>query len=270
MFRKRYFLSFFLVFVIAFCASACKSSSEFGSKEMVSLLVPFYIYPTTINPQTGNLYWSDLAKSSSNITKISAIINPNNGDHGKYCDENFKKGVRQLKASGISVLGYTYTKYAHRDQALIEKSVDFYKDKYHVDAFFLDEANSSQRAMLYYEELRAYINKDASDSEIVLNYGVKPDEKVIKNDKMKSVVFEGEYKTFISDKNRIVSKLSQKNSVCFVYNVAREKMKDTIDLAIAKGCAQLYLTDDSGENPWDTLPSYWNAMLSYINKFNWL
>ena len=270
MLNYKYFIKFLLFFMIVlFATTACEDKSIVETKGVVSLIIPLYIYPTTVNPQTKNTYWDDVANRSSINTKITAIINPSNGDHGKYLDENFKKGIKKLKVSGISVVAYTYTKYAHREQDLIKKSIDFYKKEYQVDAFFLDEVNSSKEAMPYYKEIQNYINKSSKSNEIILNPGVVPDDIMMNDTSMQRVIFEGEYKTFINEKNRAeVSEQSREYNVCLIYNVAKEDMEDTINLAIVKRCGQLYITDDSEENPWDTLPSYWIAMLKCINKLN--
>jgi hypothetical protein len=270
MVNYKFFIKLFLFLMLVFFSSTgCEKKTVSKKQRLIALSIPLYIYPTTLNPQTKNSYWNDVANASSYNIKITAIINPSNGDHGIYRDENFFKGIKHLEESGISVLGYTYTQYTHREQSLIRKSIDFYKNKYQVENFFLDEVNSSNEAVPYYKELQFYINKDAKSNEVMLNPGVIPNNILMNDSTMKRVVFEGNYKTFIDEFNTTnLPEESRKYNVCLIYDVKKEQMKDSIDLAIVKHCGELYITDDRGNNPWDTLPTYWNAIIKYIDKIN--
>src|ERR1051326_8941561 len=40
------------------------------------------------------------------------------------------------------------------------------------------------------------------------------------------------------------------------------------NLAAARNAGWIYVTDDSGSNPWDTLPSYWTNEVNYIQSLN--
>jgi hypothetical protein len=45
-------------------------------------------------------------------------------------------------------------------------------------------------------------------------------------------------------------------------------MTNFVNLAATRNAGWIYVTDDSGSNPWDTLPSYWTNEVYYIQALN--
>jgi hypothetical protein len=39
-------------------------------------------------------------------------------------------------------------------------------------------------------------------------------------------------------------------------------------LAVARNAGHIYVTDDSGSNPWDRLPAYWGAEVAFVEQLN--
>jgi hypothetical protein len=263
-------VKFFLLFVTVIAVnSACSGTQKRDKVDLLTLSVPLYIYPTTINPKTKNSYWDDLILSKSSKTQINAIINPTNGDHGKYRDELFYQGIKNLKKANIKVFGYTYSKYANREDKYIKNSIDFYKKEYEVDNIFFDEVNSSIEALKYYKNLQKYLKKYSKSNEMILNPGVIPNNAIMNDNSMQRVIFEGNYRSFIDIfANSKVPKKSKIYNICLIYNVKKNRMKEVVDLAVLKQCGQIYVTDDAGDNPWDTLPDYWNEEVRYVDKLN--
>ena len=53
------------------------------------------------------------------------------------------------------------------------------------------------------------------------------------------------------------------------YNVASATtMTNDVNLAVARNVGWIYVTDDSGANPWDTLPTYWTNEVNYVRSLN--
>ena len=42
-------------------------------------------------------------------------------------------------------------------------------------------------------------------------------------------------------------------------------MQAAVSLAASRNVGYIYVTNDSGANPWDTLPSYWNAEVAAVS-----
>ncbi len=267
--KYKKFIKILLFSIIVLITNISCSDKKREKENFLSLTVPLYIYPTTVNPKTKNSYWNDVILSKSDKTDINVIINPTNGDHSKYKDKNFFKGIEKFKDAEIEVFGYTYTRYAKRDDKYIKKSIDFYKKEYGVENIFFDETNSSIKVVGYYKKLYKYMKSNSNSSRLILNPGTIPNEIIMHDNKLQRVVFEGNYDNFIKHFSKIkLSKKLRLYNICLVYDVKKDKMKKVIDLAVLGQCGQLYVTDDRGDNPWDTLPSYWNEEIKYVDKLN--
>jgi hypothetical protein len=55
--------------------------------------------------------------------------------------------------------------------------------------------------------------------------------------------------------------------LCYDVQVA-DTMTNFVRLAVARNAGSIYVTDDRGNNPWDTLPSYWWAEVALVEAIN--
>ena len=44
----------------------------------------------------------------------------------------------------------------------------------------------------------------------------------------------------------------------------RAGMRQAVDLAVFRNVGYVYVTDDGGDNPWDSLPTYWTQLVDYV------
>ncbi|RLA71748.1 MAG: hypothetical protein DRG24_04720 [Epsilonproteobacteria bacterium] len=249
----------------------CSETEKQHKSHQVGVTVPLYIYPTTVNIYTGNTYWEELIDSAGENIELTAIINPTNGNHGRYPDKEFREGIKALQNNCISTLGYVYTKYGHRKSSVVIKSIDTYRDFYDVDGIFFDESNSSAAAINYYQNLQIRMRVESEMQQSIINPGVVPDRPFIdrSNSLSKVVVFEGSYATFEHSRIDLSAFKGKKNSfICLIYETPSFKMKRAVNLAIEKQCGHIYVTDDGGDNPWDTLPKYWHDFIAYVAQIN--
>jgi hypothetical protein len=70
------------------------------------ILIPLYNYPRWNDPP--NYIWDDVAAANSKVP-VTAIINPSNGPGGGPPNENYQHGLSDLRAAGVTILGYVYT-----------------------------------------------------------------------------------------------------------------------------------------------------------------
>src|SRR5439155_10073922 len=45
-------------------------------------------------------------------------------------------------------------------------------------------------------------------------------------------------------------------------------MTSYVQLAVSRNAGYLYVTDDSGSNPWDSLPAYWETEVALVEQIN--
>ena len=97
----------FLIAVLVVSISlSCKSQAVVDSP--IKILLPLYIYPNWYEPES--YVWSDVARAAEQVP-IVAIINPNNGPDGNPPNRDYERGLKDLRQSDMTILGYVYTKY---------------------------------------------------------------------------------------------------------------------------------------------------------------
>jgi len=232
---KRVFFAFFVLFFIG-----CGNDSNENLKS--GLIIPAYFYDVDL--------WDKIIKTEN---KSVVIINPSNGP-GKDIDYNYNNFISGLVQTSKIPVGYVYTKWGKRDinevKNDINKWIDLYPD---IRGFFLDEANSSALGVNYYKTLYEYI-KNKGDYFVVLNPGTTPNTKYFNVSDL-IVVFEND----VSKLNKKVCENNFKKSAAIVYGANEEEMKMYKNV-----CGYIYFTDDSGDNPYDTLPSYFDEEIEYL------
>lgn len=225
-----------------------------------TIAVPSYVQP-------GSNVWKSWARYPQAV-KIM-IVNLDNGD-----DTNFYpsvlSAVQSAQASGIKVLGYTYTDYGQRDLNTIEEKIAAAEHNYALDGIFLDEAPVSCTAatpfgetnLQYYQGLSSYVHNEFSGI-AVLNPGTPPATDCWMSVADILVIFENSGITSYEHSYTDMPWVHTYPASRFwnlVYSVAKQKdMQTAFSLAQQRNIGLLYVTSDGGSNPWDQLPSYWSA-----------
>ena len=219
------------------------------------MLIPAYFYP-------GPLW--DQAIAGAPVVDVM-VMNPASGP-GVIQDPNYANAIDNSQAAGIKVIGYVHTSYSARDINVVKSEIDLYKTWYGVDGIFLDQVSSSGANLAYYQELADYI-RATSGTYVALNPGTIPDEGYISIGDT-TIIFEGTYITYKSwTAPSWVNNYAASKMTSLVYDTASVKdMNSAIRKSTKIKTGNVYITKDVLPNPWDTLPSYWNAELSAINK----
>ncbi len=141
---------------------------------VMGLLVPLYVYPTTLDPNTGVSYWQDLinAKKSYPNVPFEAIVNPSSGP-GDSANSDYTTWMTNLQNAGIKMLGYVYTHWGDRaigssttynsvEQAIANWST-YYPD--FLNGIFFDQMNApnsghNNGGPVYYDTLTTYCHNN--------------------------------------------------------------------------------------------------------------
>jgi Spherulation-specific family 4 len=232
-----------------------------------ALLVPAYFYP--VGP--GAVYWEQLAVAAAKVPVI-AILNPASGP-GAQVDGNYVAAVNRLRSAGGQVLAYVATGYGKRGLDVVTSEILAYRDQYALDGFFLDEMGNdgSAASVGYYASLYQYIKALAAGYRVVGNPGTTIAETYLSHPTVDSlVVFENNRRYYRNLKTPAWVRnypAASFSHLVYQVNEAASVFK-LLDQARAGNASLIYFTDDHPDNPWDVLPSYWEALVTEVCRRN--
>ncbi len=224
------------------------------------LLVPFYVYPSWWDP--NQYLWDDLAQARQRVS-IVAVINPDNGPGGGPPNEDYQRGMQELREAGVVMIGYVPTGYGKRSSEAIRFDVNLYADYYPVQGIFFDEVPTDPDYLNRYRSLYAYARIFFPNGPIVFNFGALPPQDYLLIGAL-NVVFEDEAtKWWTFDPSQVL--LDPETTGVLVHSASQQDMRAILQEIRAQNWAQyVYFTDDVPPNPWDSLPSYWEALLDAL------
>jgi Spherulation-specific family 4 len=229
------------------------------------LWVPAYFYPNG----PGLREWNRLIVAAR-VVPIVAIVNPASGP-GDQVDNHFAAVLPRAREAGITIVGYISTRYTHKKLLAVKREVDtflkFYPD---LQGFHFDEQTSDARGVDYYAELYHYVHKCIPESLVLTNPGSSCEPEYAARPASDAIcLFEGE-KGF--DEFRPPAWVSRfpGATVCAVaHNVGTEaQMRRSVSRAAELKIGNLFITDDVVPNPYDCLPSYWDAEVEAVRRVN--
>ena len=234
-----------------------------GQAVDLQILVPLYSYPAWYNPAA--YLWDDVAAAAHDVP-VTVIINPNNGPNGGPPNSDYVVGLNDLRAGGVTILGYVYTSYGSRPLTNVQADVDLYAQYYNIHGIFFDEVASATNQLEYYRQLFDYVKAKTNLHIVVTNPGTHFDERYLTRPATDTaVIFENGSGWSAYAPDAYVSNYPAARFAALVYNTPDEAtMRSNVDFAVHRNIGYVYVTDDSGANPWDTLPTYWTAEVAYV------
>ncbi len=262
-----------------------------ASHGAVDLLVPAYFYPSA----SGSA-WNTLVAAAQSGAPVTAIMNPGSGP-GLAPNSDYVAAVNALRAAGGKVLGYVPTGYGGLSvsptstcQPAVGSTYTAtdvlncaarYKLWYSVDGVFLDEftnttASAAPATLAYYQQIYAGlkgVNGFARDwlvvgnpgSETVADYFADPAGPTADT----LVVFENGagYATYSP-----AAWQADYPAAAFAHLIHSEPSAATaaqaVGLAASRNARYVFVTSDVLDNPWDTLPPYFNSLAQAVRDHN--
>jgi hypothetical protein len=241
---------------LALLAALSSCQSTFA----MQILIPAYFYP---DPAAGALNpWQALGASAGDVA-ITAILNPASGP-GSSRDPNYVAAIASLRSAGGRVIGYVSTAYGSRDAATVKAEINQYRNFYDLDGIFLDEMSNLDTQLGYYQDLYDYIKASNGGYQIIGNAGTSTLEAYLQvADTLVTFENSAGYESYQPDP--WVNDYSADRFAHLIYGVgSATMMQQFVALAAQRNVGYLYVTDDGGDNPWDLLPSYWQAQTQAI------
>jgi hypothetical protein len=212
------------------------------------LVIPAFFYSASLWAQAAN----GEPPPSDVILDISGV------GAGSQPDPHFETLVRQVKARGITFLGYISTVDGQRPAAQVETEVRNYKAWYGITDIFLDRVSGTASDAAYYRQLASFIHTYNAGSSVWLNPGEYPDQSYMSIGDV-VMVFEGTYAQYLGLQvpgwagSYPASKFAHT-----VYATPLSSLSRVLELAASRRAGHVYVTDGTGSNPYDALPSYWS------------
>jgi Spherulation-specific family 4 len=218
-------------------------------------LIPAYFYP--------GADWVRAIDSKSPPKFM--IIDITSSGAGSSPDPNYQAAVKRAQAAGITLVGYAATDYARRPATAVELDVRRYRSWYGVTDIFLDEVSSNDSGLAYYQQLSDYVHDTNPGSQVILNPGTYPSEPYMSLGDI-VLAFEGTYPEYL----RIsvpgwVDAYPASKFAYVIYGTPESQLSSAISTSQRKHVGYIYLTGNTGVNPYRSLASYWpreNAIIA--------
>ncbi len=244
----------------------------------VGLIVPSYFYPGSGGPGGTGDGWAAMTAAASQV-QITAILNPDSGPLAGPADPNYVNAMTSLENAGGKVIAYVDTANGTAPLATVEGELSTYIGQYGnlIGGFFFDDMNVLPSTLSYYQALDTY-TKGLSSSYLVVGNpgqpflnGVSPADYLSTADVID--IFEGPntgapgdagFNNYPYGLNWFQSYPSS-HFENIVFDVATStSMLADLNQAIQLNAGSIYITDQSGANPYSELPSYWTQEVSAL------
>lgn len=222
------------------------------------LLVPAYFYPAG----AGRKYWDQLIQAAARVPVI-AIANPASGP-GVQADSNYTTVITQAQAANVKVIGYVSTSYANRPLSEVTADVDRWVMLYpKIQGIFFDEQASAGDKVDYYLALRQHTLTKIPQAFTVTNPGTECAEVYFSKNVADTIcIIEKGAGLEAYQPPAWATKYPAERFYGLAYQVKKPAgMQASVKAAPKKHLGYVFITDDVLENPWDTLPPYWESLV---------
>jgi Spherulation-specific family 4 len=235
-------------------AKLLSGSATHSNSSCQSAFVPAFFYGAGI--------WTRAARSKP-APKVM-ILDISGMGAGTAPEPHFQSVVRQAKAAGVTILGYSSTAFGLRPLSQIEADARNYRSWYGVTGIFLDEVRGVGSQLPYYRTLYSYIHGLNPRYSVWLNPGNYPEEGYMSVGNV-VMAFEGPYASYTGI--RVPSwayRYSPSRFANTIYATSQSQVHNALSLSRSRNAGYVYVTNRSGANPYDGLPSYWASENSAI------
>ncbi|WP_369190060.1 spherulation-specific family 4 protein [Streptomyces sp. R08] len=222
--------------------------------------VPGYAHPLVAPAE-----WGELTRPGTPLHWV--VLNVSSGP-GTRPDPHCLEAAGRLSNAGVRVLGHLDAAHGTRAFGDLISEAHRYRDWYRVDGFLLERC-PTERAQL--PEIRRTVTalRELRDgAHIVLGHGTHPYPGYAEcADQL--VTFSGPWSDYRwSQVAEWTADYPPERFCHFVHGVPRGHLDEALRIARWQGASTIYFTDRTdrggGTDPWETMPGYWDEIVSRI------
>lgn len=268
--------------LLASCGGGGSSPAATPQRKAMGILVPLYGYPEISSGSGASQVtqaspaWTAVASGAALVPTI-AIINPASGPVACTNPASatllaFQRGIAQLHASSVTVLGYVHTSYGQRAQSAVLQDVQTYAQCYGLDGIFFDEIAASASYASYDAAIANAARNgikppNGAPALVAFNPGTYPDPLVAQSADI-TVMHES------ADLNvpAMPAALATYPAAGWAYLAfgISQPLQDTLSKLFAGGTGNVYITDQGvgGTDPWTQLATNYMGLVQTIQALN--
>jgi Spherulation-specific family 4 len=212
---------------------------------------PRLVVPAYFRPDLTPGAWEWLAARAPIVRSV--ILNPSSGP-GHEPDPCYHTALDALRAAGVIVTGYVDTNYGGRAASAALAEVERYQRWYHVAGVCFDRVAADPAQVGHYAALAAGARLLGARL-VIFNHGVHPAEQYADHADVLGT-FEGPWRSYLrAAVPRWTRSRPAEQFYHVVHAVPPRRLGDAMALAARRQAGCAYITDRSGPNPYDGLPS---------------
>jgi len=232
------------------------AAPDAGAVGDMKIAIPAYVYPGAM--------WTQMVAGAPVVDTI--IANPASGP-GRTEDTNYTAAIADVRAAGITVIGYVHTSYGNRRSAAVESDIDDWYDLYDIDGIFFDEVagiSNCESHRTYYADLATHVRGRDPAASVVVNPGAHACESYM-TFATAMVTFEGSQASHASYVAQAwTSGYAADRLWLLVPGVDGGELEATVQRAANAGVGVIHTSDEGSCPCWLRLPAYFAAEVMVV------
>ncbi|MGW5638824.1 spherulation-specific family 4 protein [Streptomyces sp. NPDC003832] len=221
--------------------------------------------PGLAHPLVAPAEWAELTRPGAPVHWAALDVAEGPGSRP---DPHCAHAAARLRTAGIRVLGRLDATYGARPFGEVISEAHRYLDWYQVDGFLLDRCPAERTALPEIRRTLATLRTLCDDTHLVLGHGLHPYPGYAEvADQL--VTFSGPWSDYRWSQVAEWTADYPPDRFChFVHGTPRGHLEEALRIARWQGAATVWFTDrtdgDGRLDPWETMPGYWDEIVSRI------